>query len=148
MSVKKKLGNSFGGDYNERMSVSIHIQSINLNVSDIRESEAFYNIIYDLIGLTKKENSDDVICFWGPFATILVQQKDSLYSLESEYRVGPSKVGIRLSEKKQVDQLFLKLKEAKFTMVWEPKEFDYTENYYSFLVLDPDDNKLEFIFDG
>lgn len=130
------------------MTVSTHIQLIHIKVNDLKESEAFFDLVFNTMGLDNKERQDHRITFWGPFGVMLHEQKEVLADIDHFFRLGIVQLGVRVGDKNLVDKLYQELKKAKFTFEWAPRSFDYSKDYYSFLAFDPDDNKFEFIFDG
>ena len=148
MSGKKKLGKPYSSDYNKEMAVNTYIQLVHIKVNEIAEAEKFFDIVFDILGLENKEKTEERITYWGAIGIMLHQQNEVLADIDHFFRLGMVQLGIRVGNKALVDQLYQVLNTAHYTFDWEPRSFDYSKNYYSFLVFDPDDNKFEFIFDG
>lgn len=130
------------------MTTNTHIQLVHIKVTSLHEAEEFFNEIYQKIGLNSKDVHENSITYWGPFGLMLYKQNDVQAHIDHNYRLGPVQISVRLPEKKLVDELYQALHQKKYTFAWEPKKFDYSANYYSFLVFDPDDNKFEFLYDA
>ncbi len=130
------------------MTTNTHIQLVHIKVTSLSEAEEFYDEIFQKIGLSSKDTNENSITYWGPLGLMLYEQNDVQAHIDHNYRLGLVQLSVRLPEKKLVDELYQALQLKKYTFAWEPKRFDYSDNYYSFLVFDPDDNKFEFLFDA
>ena len=129
------------------MSIQTHISFIQVKVTSLREAEHFYDLLFTVIGLTKKENQESGIIYWGDINIMLFEQQQVMAYIDPRYRLGAVHTGIRVGSKDMVDGIYRLMYSHQYRFEWKPKRFDYTDHYYSTLVFDPDDNKWEFIFD-
>ena len=123
-----------------------YLNLLSLKVLDLKESEIFYQVLFDHIGLVKKEVSEDFLSFWGPFGVMLREIKETKFMQEPEYRIGLDRVSVRVSSRLKVDDIFKSMSDSQFDISWEPKHFDYSPGYYSVGLFDPDENLIEVVY--
>lgn len=125
----------------------IHLNSIHIKTMDLKESGEFYDLLFKYIGLNKKDIKDDALYFWGPFGVIISEQKRFMSHVDYHHRLGVIQLGIRVGSKQAVDEIYAAFSRENYTFHWEPTKFDYTDHYYSTCIFDPDDNRIEIVYD-
>lgn len=145
------------------MTLNSFVHSIDIRCFDLKQSEMFYDRIFNFINSQnlsnanpheenkvinfKKEIHAKTIVYWGnylgAFGLRLSEIEETQMIIEPAYRTGMVKYSIQLPEKQLVDSLYRELKGD--CIEWKPKSFDFSQNYYSFAVKDPDGVILEFL---
>lgn len=129
-----------------KVPVSTHINLISLKVVDLVESEQFYDLLHEHLGLVKKETNNNDLVYWGTFGIQLSQLDKIFQNPEAKHRIGIVKVSIRVGTRELVDQLAFKMNENNFQIMSKPQAYVYAPGYYSVCLLDPDHNQLEIVY--
>lgn len=124
--------------------MNTYLSKITLKVLNLKESENFYDLVFKYLPLNKKEKVFNDIHYWSSFGLMLSQQDDIVHMTSGSNRIGIVEYSIFISEKAVVDKIYQKLKEEKYKIFNKVEYYDYSPGYYSFKILDPDDNVVEF----
>ncbi len=132
------------------------IHHIDLNVSDLDRSRAFYDRILREIGYVPVDYSapgDPAGYDWIAPATSGIRLSIGLYQARTpaakhdRFAPGIHHLALRADSRKQVDQLYQTLLQVNAQILDPPKDYPkYEPGYYAVFFLDPDGIKLEYVF--
>jgi catechol 2,3-dioxygenase-like lactoylglutathione lyase family enzyme len=124
----------------------LQVDHIDLNVSDLRQAEKFYDFLAPRLGLHKVLHSDDLVGYSdGGFGLYLMPS-------DQERKFAPHAVGLnhlafRAGSREEVDALHTFLLENEADVLRPPRESpEYPEGYYSFFFRDPDRIRFEYAY--
>ncbi len=123
--------------------ITNYISKIELKVLNIKESESFYDSLFEFIPLKKKEDHANAFTYWSSFGLVISQQDRIKQFISHDHRVGVLSFSLFCSEKEIVDNLYKELGRQDYKIHSKPKFYDYAPGYYSFKVFDPDENLIE-----
>jgi hypothetical protein len=124
--------------------MNTYLSKITLKVLNIKESQIFYDFVFKFIPLEKKEEIFNDIFYWSSFGLRLSQQDDIVHMTPGLKRIGVIEYSVFISDKNIVEEIYQKLKVENYRVVDVLKRYDYSPGYYSFKVMDPDENVVEF----
>jgi len=123
------------------------IDHIDLSVSDLARSVAFYDAVLTELGFQKV--SDDGTVVWrGGDTEIGVRAVQTLEETKryDRYRVGLHHLAFRAESRGAVDRFHAFLKSRDIEILDAPSEYpDYGPDYYAVFFSDPDGMKLEVV---
>ncbi len=124
------------------------IDHIDLSVSDLARSVAFYDAVLSEFGFQKV--SDDGTVVWrGPNLEIGIRAAETLegQARYDRYRVGLHHLAFRAETRGAVDRFHEFLKSHDFEILDAPADYpNYEPNYYALFFVDPDGMKLELVY--
>ena len=127
-------------ELNRLASNQLHLDHLNLYVSDVNRSRAFYEAFLPDHGLVVNREFGEIAVGFGDqnYAVIaLVKTSD---------RIQTTHLAFRVDRRNEVDELYSTAIEAGATDNGPPGlRPDYHANYYAGFVLDPDGHNLEFV---
>lgn len=121
------------------------IAHIQLTVSDMRRSAAFYRSLFELLEMTILIDSEDYLYGIGSRTGIAIAPVSPERAGEpfDQRRVGLHHVCLRARSREDVDQLHALMERLGATIVHPPREDAWAPGYYSVLVEDPDGIRIE-----
>ena len=132
------------------------IHHIDLNVSDLQRSRAFYDRILRQIGYNPVDYSapgEPAGYDWIAPASSGVRLSIGLYpsanpaAAHDRHAPGIPHLALHAGSREQVDRLYQTLVQMKAQILDPPKDYPkYEPGYYAVFFLDPDGIKLEYVF--
>ncbi len=123
---------------------------VDLTVSDISRSVAFYEQVLGRLGYRKLPEAGAGAPCWGSedadggLFTIALQPARAS-GPHDRYAPGLHHFAFHADSRADVDRFYRFLRETKITILDAPAEYDYTPGYYAVFFADPDGLKLEFV---
>jgi catechol 2,3-dioxygenase-like lactoylglutathione lyase family enzyme len=124
------------------------INHIALTVSDLNQSEVFYNTLLGFLGYEQAEKTEQLI-LWANFNTAITLSPSNLQSLNKShdrYSPGLHHLAFSAESREDVDVLYQYLTEHGVQILDPPAEYNYMPGYYAVFFLDPDGIKLELTY--
>lgn len=125
------------------------INHLDLTVSDLVVSSAFYDKVLGKIGYTRSSQYAGEVPCWE------LASADSAFSiglhvatssdLHDRFSVGLHHLAFHLPSRAEVDEIYDFLLREKVRILDKPAEYDYTPGYYALFFADPDGIKLELV---
>ncbi len=132
------------------------IHHLDLNVSDLERSRAFYDRVLRQIGYEPADYSapgEPPGYDWKAPATSGIRLSIGLYRAQNaaaghdRFAPGIHHLALRADSREQVDRLYRILLEMQVEILDPPKDYPkYEADYYAVFFLDPDGMKLEYVF--
>ena len=132
------------------------IHHLDLNVSDLDRSRAFYDRILRQIGYRPVDYSapgEPAGYDWIAPTTVGIRLSIGLYradhpaSKHDRFAPGIHHLALHADSREQVDRMYQTLLEMKAQILDPPKDYPkYEPGYYAVFFLDPDGIKLEYVF--
>jgi catechol 2,3-dioxygenase-like lactoylglutathione lyase family enzyme len=124
----------------------LQVDHLDLNVSDLRNSEKFYDLIGPQLGLRKTLSSDDLIAYTDGFFGLYLVPSDMNRKF-APHGVGLNHLCFRADSREKVTAFFEFLTLHECDVLKAPRESSqYPEGYFSFFFRDPDRIRLEYAF--
>lgn len=125
------------------------INHIDLTVSDLAVSSAFYDKILGRLGYARSNQYEGEVPCWelsSPGSTLSI----GLHRARSDdphnrYSVGLHHLAFHLPSRAEVDDFHGFLRREQVSVLDAPAEYDYTPGYYAVFFADPDGIKLELV---
>lgn len=125
------------------------INHIDLTVSDVALSAAFYDKVLGRLGYARSNQYEGEVPCWelsGPGPALSI----GLHCAKSEaphdrYSVGLHHLAFHLPGRAEVDDFHEFLRREQILALDAPAEYDYTSGYYAVFFADPDGIKLELV---
>jgi catechol 2,3-dioxygenase-like lactoylglutathione lyase family enzyme len=124
------------------------VNHLTLTVSDMAQSEPFYNSVLQFMGYQQVHKDDQFIIWVSETAGEIVlypAQPDALNKTHDRYSPGLHHIAFNANSRAEVDNLHQLLLEIGATVLDAPAEYDYTPGYYAVFFADPDGIKLELV---
>lgn len=121
---------------------------LGLTVSNLAQSEQFYDQILKFMGYQQVEKNDEFIMWWLKEAGAIVisaANPDSPNKVHDRYSPGLHHFAFNANSREEVNNFYNLLLEMKATILDPPAEYDYTPGYYAVFFTDPDGIKLELV---
>lgn len=121
---------------------------LSLTVSNLLQSEQFYNQILRFMGYQQVEKNDQFIMWWSKdTGAILISaaNPDSPNKVHDRYSPGLHHFGFNANSREEVNIFYKLLLEMKATILDPPAEYDYSPGYYAVFFADLDGIKLELV---
>lgn len=128
--------------------VTSGIDHVDLSVTDMARSVAFYDTVLTRLGYTRVSD-EGTVCWRGPGAEIGVRAATSSPGSASfdRYRVGLHHLAIRASSRDDIERFHAFLRDENIAILEPPAEYpEYGAGYYAVFFADPDGIKLELVF--
>jgi glyoxylase I family protein len=133
--------------------VTLGVDHLDLVVTDLERSLAFYRELLEPLGFTraseiKGERGERVVYLGGTGgASVSLRQAQSGAHATpyDRYAVGVHHLAFVAASREQVDERAGWLRERGVEIESEPREYDYTPGYYAVFFYDPDGIKLELV---
>jgi catechol 2,3-dioxygenase-like lactoylglutathione lyase family enzyme len=121
------------------------INHIALTVSDLNQSEVFYNTLLGFLGYEQAEKTEQLILWANSNTAITLSPSNpqSLNKSHDRYSPGLHHLAFSAESREDVDRLYQHLTEHEVQILDPPAEYDYMPGYYAVFFLDPDGIKLE-----
>jgi len=135
------------------------IDHIQITVKNLNEAESFYDKLMPLLGfdLNKKskgtvvEHEFSVIEYSHPLLIFAINSPREVFKNDTIHRRKPGSLhhlAFKASSRKEIDDIFPKIKEAGADIVNPPKFYpQHGENYYALFFKDCDGIKFEIVFE-
>jgi len=127
------------------MPAVIGIDHIYITVSDLEQSEKFYDAVMDVLGFKKNKfqlEYENHIQYYNRHFGYVIRPSRSKDS-HNPYSVGLHHFCLRVESKNEVDEVAIKLRDKNIA-VSGPKQYsEYAPDYYAVFLSDPDGVKLE-----
>jgi catechol 2,3-dioxygenase-like lactoylglutathione lyase family enzyme len=129
------------------------IDHLDLVVSDLERSLAFYTELLEPLGFTRTseiagERGERVVYIGGAegaSVSLRERQSDAHPTPYDRYGVGIHHLAFAARDREQVDERAEWLRGSGAEIESEPAEYDYTPGYYAVFLHDPDGIKLEIV---
>lgn len=120
---------------------------LTLTVSNLAQSEQFYNQILQFMGYQQVEKNDEFIMWWSKDAgAILISAANPDSSkIHDRYSPGLHHFAFNASSREEVNNFYKLLLEMGATILDPPAQYDYSPGYYAVFFADPDKLKLELV---
>lgn len=121
---------------------------LGLTVSNLAQSEQFYDQILKFMGYQQVEKNDEFIMWWLKEAGAIVisaANPDSPNKVHDRYSPGLHHFAFNANSREEVNNFYKLLLEMGATILDAPAEYDYTPGYYAVFFTDPDGIKLELV---
>jgi len=124
------------------------IAHIQLSVTDMQRSRAFYDRLLGAMGMVPvMDDANYFYCIGGRTAVALAPVAESFRGdVFDQGRVGLHHVCFRARSREDVEELHGVARDAGATILREPREDGYAPGYYSTLFEDPDGIRIEVNF--
>jgi glyoxylase I family protein len=132
------------------------ISHIALTVSDLERPTAFYNRMFDFIGLkavevpesTQQAMKTRLKAWVGPGYSISIRPSKGEFGRRLHDRNAPgfNHLALTAENRSEVEDLYEFLKQVGATILDAPAEYSYSPGYYAVYFTDPDGLKLEFAY--
>lgn len=120
------------------------IHHIALTVSDMQQSEAFYNRLLGFMGYEQGEKTEQLILWASSHSAITISPaKQQFHQQCDRYSPGLHHLAFSADSREDVDKLYQELVQQQVTILDPPAEYEYLPGYYAVYFLDPDGIKLE-----
>ncbi|GBC02934.1 hypothetical protein RclHR1_00490020 [Rhizophagus clarus] len=121
-----------------------------LSVSDYEKSIKYYDTVLEKLGFKsfsrEKTHTSWVNKLGGIQFVISPIRSENKDSKHTRYSVGFHHLALNATSREEIDKFHDFLVENKFTVLDEPKEYDYAPGYYAVFWEDPDGMKLELCY--
>jgi glyoxylase I family protein len=132
------------GEYNVETSGAIH--HIDITVSGLGRSTAFYGRVLPLIGFRRSEDVSEGPIWAGAHLEIGLQSARST-AAHDRYSPGLHHLALTAPSRDAVDTLHERLLDLGVTVLDAPADYpEYAPGYYAVFFADPDGIKLEYVF--
>lgn len=127
------------------------IHHLDLNVSDLKRSAAFYELVLGQMGYRRVHLDADGYDWQAPLndgdaLTIGIYQART-ETVHDRYSPGIHHLAFRARDRAEVDKLYALLLETGARVLDPPAEYpQYAQEYYAVFFLDPDGVKLELVY--
>ena len=129
------------------------VDHLDLVVTDLQRSLAFYNGLLEPLGFTRNseivgERGERVVYIGGAGgASVCLRQaqSDAHPTPYDRYAIGIHHLCFGAPSREAVDERFAWLREQGAEIESEPAEYEYTPGYYAVFFYDPDGIKLEIV---
>lgn len=129
------------------------VDHLDLVVTDLERSLAFYRELLDPLGFTRAseiegERGERVVYLGGtggPSVSLRERQSDAHRTPYDRYAVGIHHLAFVADSREQVDERAAWLREHGAEIESPPREYDYMPGYYAVFFFDPDGIKLEIV---
>ncbi|MFL5871524.1 MAG: VOC family protein [Solirubrobacterales bacterium] len=129
------------------------VDHLDLVVTDLERSLAFYTALLEPLGFDRTseiegERGERVVYIGGAgvaSVSLRVAQSSAHPTPYDRYAVGIHHLAFVASSRDQVDERAAWLRDRGAEIESEPREYDYTPNYYAVFFYDPDGIKLEIV---
>lgn len=121
------------------------IHHIALTVSDMEQSEAFYNKLLGFMGYEQGEKTEQLI-LWASSCSAITISPAKQHRKCDRYSPGLHHLAFSADRREDVDKLYQELIQQQVTILDPPAEYDYLPGYYAIYFLDPDGIKLELAY--
>ena len=127
------------------------IHHLDLNVSDLKRSAAFYELVLGQMGFRRMRLDADGYDWQAPRSagdalTIGIYQARG-QTVHDRYSPGIHHLAFRAQSRAEVDGLYAVLLKTGAWVLDPPAEYpQYDQDYYAVFFLDPDGIKLEFVY--
>ena len=135
------------------------IDHIQITVRNIQSAEAFYDKLMPILGFDLsrkskgrvKEHDFDVVEYFHPLLLFGINSPREKFKDDSIHRRRPGALhhlAFKAASPKEVDELYLKIKETDAIIVEPPKFYpQHGEKYYALFFKDTDGIKFEIVFE-
>jgi catechol 2,3-dioxygenase-like lactoylglutathione lyase family enzyme len=127
------------------------IHHFEYNVSDLKKSCVFYDVVLKQLGWRKFMIHKDVVGYTDGSVKLFLVQVERRFRKYKFHRkqVGLNHIAFRVFSEEKVDNFHKFLEKNKITVLYGgPKDYsaEYSKGYYAFFFEDPDRIKLEVVF--
>jgi catechol 2,3-dioxygenase-like lactoylglutathione lyase family enzyme len=124
------------------------IHHLDLTVTDLARSTAFYDRVLPLLGFRRVPDCDGNPVWAGAYAEIGLQPaRPTAARLHDRYAPGLHHVALSAPDRAAVDRLHGDLQRFGVRILDPPATYDrYAAGYYAIFFADPDGIKLEYVF--
>jgi catechol 2,3-dioxygenase-like lactoylglutathione lyase family enzyme len=130
------------GSDGARLDVSVGVHHLDLVVSSLERSVAFYRELLDPLGYARigdivGERGEPVVYVSGGGSSIGVREA-RVGGDYDRYRIGVHDIALEASSRDAIDERYKWAQERGVAIESPPKEYDYMPGYYAFFFYDPD----------
>ena len=128
--------------------MSGRIHHLDITVSDLARSTAFYDRVLPLLGFRRLADGADGPLWAGTDTEVGLQPARAASNQPHDRRTpGLHHLAFTAPDRNAVDRVHLELMRSEVTILDPPAQYDhYAPGYYAVFFADPDDIKLEYVF--
>lgn len=127
------------------------INHIDLTVSDLPRSMAFYDVVLGELGFRRSEEYAGDVPNWslvcGPAHLSIGLHQARVTQTHDRYAPGLHHLAFHAESRAAVDVMYALLLRSQMRVLDAPAEYDYTPGYYALFFADPDGLKLEVVYE-
>ncbi|MFZ6655791.1 VOC family protein [Undibacterium sp. TJN19] len=125
------------------------INHLDLTVTDIKASSAFYDKVLGRLGYVRTTDyAGDVPCWVLSHAGMTLSiglHQARVATAHNRYAAGLHHLAFHMASRAEIDSFYAFLLHEQFAVLDAPAEYDYTLGYYAIFFADPDGLKFELV---